>query len=62
MAVKGPPEAGFELLREKFDALREETEALRRRIMDALISERSHPFWPERRRATIPHDPERRGK
>ena len=32
------------------DALLEETVALRRRIMAALVSESSHPFWPERRR------------
>ena len=60
MAVKGPTEASFELLRKKFDALLEETDALRRRIKDALISEGSRPFWPERRRAEIPHNPERR--
>ena len=60
MAVKRPTEASFELLRKKFDTLLEETDALRRRITDALNSERSRPFWPERRRAEIPHDPERR--
>ena len=58
--AEGPTEAGFELLRKKFDALLEETIALSRRIADALISERSHPGWPERRRVQIPHEPERR--
>ena len=61
MEPKGPTEASFELLRKKFDALLEETVALRRRIMAALVSESSHPFWPERRRVWAPHDPERRG-
>jgi len=60
MEANGPTEASFERLRKKFDALLEETVALRRRIMAALVSESSHPFWPERRRAWVPHDPERR--
>ena len=60
MAGKGPTEASLELLRKKLDALLEETDALPRRIKDALISESSRPFWPERRRVAIPHDPERR--
>jgi hypothetical protein len=60
MELKGPTEASLELLRKKFDALLEDIEALRSRIMSALSSESSHPFWPERRRAQIPHYPERR--
>ena len=60
MTVEGPTEPGFDLLRKKFDALLEETAALSRRIAAALISERAQPFWPERRRVNIPHDPERR--
>jgi len=61
MTMEGPTEAGFDLLRKKFDALLEETVALSRRIAAALISEKSSAFsGPERRRVSIPHEPERR--
>ena len=60
MTGKAPTEAALELLRKKFDALLEETAALRHRITAALISETGHPFRIERRRVSIPHVPERR--
>ena len=55
MEAKGPTEASFRLLRKKFDALLEEPVALHRRIVAALLSESSPPFWPDRRRAWEPH-------
>ena len=48
------------LLLRSLDELLAEAERLRLEIGDAVNRRASHPFWPERRRVNIPHDPDRR--
>jgi hypothetical protein len=42
------------------DELLAEAERLRLEIGDAVRRRAERPFWPDRRRTSVPHDPERR--
>jgi hypothetical protein len=42
------------------DELLAEAERLRLEIGDAVRSRAQDPFWPDRRRMNVPHDPDRR--
>jgi len=48
------------MLLRSLDDLLAEAERLRLEIGAAVIRRESRPFWPDRRRVNVPHDPDRR--
>jgi hypothetical protein len=60
VTVKAPVGRDFEALMRHLDNLLAEAIALRERVTAAMRRDRV-PFWPDRRRRSAPHDPDRRG-
>jgi len=59
VSAEDPPDAAFGRILRRLDDLLTESAQLRERITSALDREQ-HPFFPERRQAHQPHEPERR--
>lgn len=53
-------EGQFAALMRRFDELIAEAGRLSQEIADAMRRDREEPFWPDRRRHSQPHHPERR--
>jgi hypothetical protein len=51
----------LQALLRSLDELLAEAERLRLEISETVTRRTRQPFWPERRRVNVPHDPERRG-
>ena len=58
--VEDPSSSRLAMLLRSLDELLAESERLRLEITDAVMRRASQPFWPDRRRVCIPHDPDRR--
>jgi hypothetical protein len=62
VTVKAPPKNDFDALLRHLDTLLAEAIALRERVTAAMARDREAPFWPDRRRQALQHDPDRRKK
>ena len=62
MADELSPEERIAALMRRLDDLLGEAAQLRAEVEDAVRTRTDRPFWPDRRRVNIPHDPDRRAR
>ena len=57
-----PSDSRIAALMRRIDELLSDAARLREEVASAVRSRAERPFWPDRRRTNIPHDPDRRGR
>jgi hypothetical protein len=55
-----PPATRLNALLRSLDDLLAEARRLRLELTETVLRRRTEPFWPDRRRTNIPHQPDRR--